>query len=341
MCGGWRQCHGTTEIFTWIDSGTFELSWALKVDTLTAVMLAIVTVSIVSCHDPHLLDRLHERTTSRSRASWPISASFTFFMLMLVTADNFVQMFFGWEGRRPGLLPPDRLLVRAAVGLRGAIKAFLVNRVGDVGFALGIMAYCFVLSARSASIRSLRRAVPNFADSQFVFIGIEGHALTITVHPAVHRRHGQIGAASAAHLAAGRHGRPDAGLRPDPRRHHGDGGRLHGLPPVADVRVCADDRARAGHLRRRDHRLLRGDRRACQNDIKRVIAYSTCSQLGYMFFAAGVSAYGAAIFHLGTHAFFKALLFLGAGSVIHAVSDEQDMRKMGGLCKRMIPKPTG
>jgi NADH-quinone oxidoreductase subunit L len=143
-----------------------------------------------------------------------------------------------------------------------------------------------------------------------------------------------------AHLAAGRDGRPDAGFGADPRRDHGDGGRVHGLPPVADVRDAPDRADVVTYVGAATCVSSPRPSALVQNDIKRVIAYSTCSQLGYMFFAAGVGAYGAAMFHLFTHAFFKALLFLGAGSVIHAMHHEQDMRYYGG-CVRKSRSPSG
>ena len=262
---------------------------------------------------------------------------FTFFMLMLVTADNFVQMFFGWEG--VGLCSYlligfwyDRPSANAA-----AIKAFIVNRVGDFGFALGIFAVFMLFGTVQFDASSRRRRARSATTLQ-----VPRHRVRRAHHPlpaAVRRRDGQVGAAGAAHLAARRDGRPDAGLRADPRRDDGDRGRVHGVPPVADVRVRAR-RARVVTIVGATTAFFAATVGLVQNDIKRVIAYSTCSQLGYMFFAAGVSAYGAAMFHLMTHAFFKALLFLGAGSVIHAMSDEQDMRKMGGLWK-LIPMTYG
>ncbi len=266
---------------------------------------------------------------------------FTFAMLMLVTSDNLVQMFFGWEG--VGLA--SYLLIgfwyKKPSANAAAIKAFVVNRVGDFGFALGIFGV-FVLfgsvefetifaNAAPADLRLMRRCgaeLPRLCARQAV--GCHGR-----LPAAVHGRDGQVGAVPAAHLAAGRHGRPDPGLGAHPCRDHGHRRRVHGGAPVAAVRavetaltfvtiigaITAFFAATVGLV---------------QNDIKRVIAYSTCSQLGYMFVALGVGAYLGGIFHLFTHAFFKALLFLGAGSVIHAVSDEQDMRNMGGL-RKLIP----
>ena len=179
-------------------------------------------------------------------------------MLSLVTADNFLQMFFGWEG--VGLASYlligfwyDRPSACAA-----AIKAFLVNRVGDVGFALGIMA-CFVIFG-TVTFDQVFAEAPKYADHTFDLHRHRGPRPDHRLHPAVHRRHGQIGPARPAHLAARRHGGPDPGFGADPCRHHGDRRGLHGLPLVADLRVCAPG-AGDRHLRRRLHLLLRGDHR--------------------------------------------------------------------------------
>jgi NADH-quinone oxidoreductase subunit L len=241
-------------------------------------------------------------------------------------------MFFGWEG--VGLA--SYLLIgfwyRKPSANAAAIKAFVVNRVGDFGFMLGIFG-TFWCSTRSRSPTSSppprhggQRPSPSSASLRY-----DDGALPA----AVRRRDGQVGAAWPAHLAAGRDGRPDAGLGADPRRDDGDGGRVHGLPPVADVRTSPTALHVVTYVGA-PPAFFAATVGTVQNDIKRVIAYSTCSQLGYMFFAAGVGAYGAAMFHLFTHAFFKALLFLGAGSVIHAMHHEQDMRYYGG-CVRKIP----
>ena len=259
---------------------------------------------------------------------------FTFSMLMLVTADNLLQLFFGWEG--VGLCSYlligywyDRPAAYAA-----AIKAFIVNRIGDLGFAIGI-ALVF-LNFGSLEFDTIFAAVAAAHGRHLSRCSAApSRAYRSDRRAAVHRRDGQIGADRPACLAARRDGRPDAGLRADPCRDDGHRRRLPGGAHVAAVRIRAG-RARHGHLIGGTTALFAATIGCVQNDIKRVIAYSTCSQLGYMFIAAGVGAYQASIFHLMTHAFFKALLFLGAGSVIHAMSDEQDMRKMGGLW-RLIP----
>lgn len=319
-----------TEIFTWIDSGNLELSWAIKLDTLSAVMLLVVTVISTLIHVYSIGYMSHDKSVPRFFAYLSL---FTFFMLALVTADNFVQMFFGWEG--VGLSSYlligfwyDRPAANAA-----AIKAFLVNRVGDVGFALGILG-TFVLFG-DVGFDQVFAAVPDMAGASFVFIGIEGHALTIICILLF------IGAMGKSAQLGLHTWLPDAMEGPTPVSAliHAATMVTAGVfmvvrlspmfeyAPVALQMVTYVGAATA---------FFTATIAMTQTDIKRVIAYSTCSQLGYMFFAAGVSAYGAAIFHLMTHAFFKALLFLAAGSVIHAMSDEQDMRKMGGIW-RLVP----
>ncbi len=318
-----------SELFTWIDSGSFELSWALRLDTLTAVMLSVVTVVSTMIHIYSIGYMSHDKSIPRF---FSYLSLFTFFMLMLVSADNFVQMFFGWEG--VGLV--SYLLIgfwyEKPSACAAAIKAFLVNRVGDVGFALGIMGAFFIFG--SVGFDQVFEAAPYFAESRFVFLGIEGHALTVICILLF------IGAMGKSAQLGLHTWLPDAMEGPTPVS-----ALIHAatmvtagvfmvcrLSPIFEYSPIALELVTyVGAITA----FFAATVGLCQNDIKRVIAYSTCSQLGYMFFAAGVSAYGAAIFHLGTHAFFKALLFLGAGSVIHAMSDEQDMRKMGGLWKRI------
>ena len=318
-----------TELFTWIDSGSFELSWALKVDELTAVMLSVVTVVSCMIHIYSIGYMAHDKSIPRF---FSYLSLFTFFMLMLVSADNFVQMFFGWEG--VGLV--SYLLIgfwyERPSACAAAIKAFLVNRVGDIGFALGILGAFYLFG--TVGFDQVFEAAPTYSLSRFTFIGIEGHALTIICILLF------IGAMGKSAQFLLHTWLPDAMEGPTPVS-----ALIHAatmvtagvfmvcrLSPIFEYAPVARDIVTyVGAITA----FFAATVGLCQNDIKRVIAYSTCSQLGYMFFAAGVSAYGAAIFHLATHAFFKALLFLGAGSVIHAVSDEQDMRKMGGLWKRI------
>ena len=320
----------TVELFTWIDSGSFELSWALRMDTLSAVMLAVVTIVSAMVHVYSVGYMEHDPSKPRFFAYLSL---FTFFMLMLATADNFVQLFFGWEGVGVAsyLLIGfwyDRPSANAA-----AIKAFLVNRVGDVGFALGIAAVFFLTGA--ATFDGAFAAAPDVAESSISFLGMQASALDVV---GILLFIGAMGKSAQLGLHTWL---PDAMEGPTPVSAliHAATMVTAGIfmlcrvspileyAPVALAVIAVVGGATA---------FFAATVGMAQNDIKRVIAYSTCSQLGYMMFAIGVSAYGAAIFHLMTHAFFKALLFLGAGSVIHAMHEEQDMRKMGGIW-RTIP----
>ena len=318
------------EIFTWIDSGTFEVSWSVRADTLSAVMMLVVSNISALIHIYSIGYMAHDKSIPRF---FSYLSLFTFFMLSLVTADNFLQLFFGWEG--VGLC--SYLLIgfwyERPSACAAAIKAFLVNRVGDIGFALGIMG-AFVLFG-TVGFDQVFAAVPDYADHRISFIGLEGHALTVI---SILLFIGAMGKSAQLGLHTWL---PDAMEGPTPVSAliHAATMVTAGVfmvvrlspifeyAPVALQLVTYVGAATA---------FFAATIGLTQFDIKRVIAYSTCSQLGYMFFAVGVSAYGAAIFHLMTHAFFKALLFLGSGSVIHAMSDEQDMRKMGGIW-RMIP----
>ena len=315
------------ELFTWFDSGAFEASWALRIDTLSAIMLVVVTVVSSMVHIYSIGYMSHDKSIARF---FSYLSLFTFFMLMLVTADNFVQMFFGWEG--VGLA--SYLLIgfwyHKPSANAAAIKAFLVNRVGDVGFALGI-AGCFLLFG-TVNFGQAFDAVQGYQDYSVSFIGIEGHALTIICLLLF------IGAMGKSAQLGLHTWLPDAMEGPTPVS-----ALIHAATMVtagvfmlcrlSPIFEFAPDALMVVTIVGGLTAFFAATVGTTQNDIKRVIAYSTCSQLGYMFFAIGVSAYSAAMFHLMTHAFFKALLFLGAGSVIHAVSDEQDMRKMGGLWK--------
>jgi NADH-quinone oxidoreductase subunit L len=317
------------ELFTWVDSGEFEVSWAVRADTLSAVMMLVVSNISALIHIYSIGYMSHDKSIPRFFAYLSL---FTFFMLSLVTADNFLQLFFGWEG--VGLC--SYLLIgfwyQRPSACAAAIKAFLVNRVGDIGFALGIMG-CFVLFG-SVAFDQVFASVPNYAGHQFAFLGIEGHALTICCILLF------IGAMGKSAQLGLHTWLPDAMEGPTPVS-----ALIHAatmvtagvfmvcrLSPIFEYAPIALDMvAYVGGATA----FFAATIGLTQFDIKRVIAYSTCSQLGYMFLAAGVSAYGAAIFHLMTHAFFKALLFLCSGSVIHAMSDEQDMRKMGGLWRKI------
>ncbi|MEX1205958.1 MAG: NADH-quinone oxidoreductase subunit L [Dongiaceae bacterium] len=320
----------TTELFTWVDSGAFEASWALRVDQLSAVMMFVVSFVSAMVHVYSIGYMHHDKSIPRFFAYLSL---FTFFMLSLVTADNFLQLFFGWEG--VGLCSYlligfwyDRETANAA-----AIKAFIVNRVGDFGFALGIMGVFFVFG--SIDFDTVFAATPDRAGTVIDFLGLRVDTLDtlcILLFIGAMGKSAQIGLHTWL---------PDAMEGPTPVS-----ALIHAATMVTAgvfmvVRLSpmfeyAPTALIVVTLVGATTAIFAATIALCQNDIKRVIAYSTCSQLGYMFFAAGVSAYGAAMFHLYTHAFFKALLFLGAGSVIHAMSAEQDMRKMGGIW-RLVP----
>ena len=314
-------------LFTWVESGTLSFSWALHFDTLTAVMVSVVTVVSAAIHVYSIGYMEDDPGIPRFFAYLSL---FTFFMLMLVTAGNLIQLFFGWEG--VGLCSYlligfwyDRPSANAA-----AIKAFIVNRVGDVGFTLGILGVFVlfdsvnlnVIFANVAGAEGNTVSIFGFnADALTViclllFLGAMGKSAQIGLHTWLpDAMEGPTPVSALIHAAT----MVTAGVfmvaRLSPLFEHAPGA----LQVVAVVgATTAFFGATVG---------------TTQNDIKRVIAYSTISQLGYMFFALGVGAYAAAIFHLMTHAFFKALLFLGAGSVIHAMSGEQDMRRMGGIWK--------
>ena len=250
---------------------------------------------------------------------------FVFFMLMLVLANNYVLLFVGWEG--VGLC--SYLLIgfyfhKKSAGDAGK-KAFIVNRVGDAGFILGMLLMLSRARHRCASPTSTPCCAAGSSRPRPRLRRAQRHRAA-----AVLRRHRQIGAVPALRLAARRHGRPHAGLRADPRGDHGDRRRVHGRALRGAVPADAAHARRSSPSVGAFTAILAATIALVQNDIKRVLAYSTVSQLGYMFLALGVGAYWVAVFHLFTHAFFKALLFLGSGSVIHAMGGEQDMRRMGG-----------
>jgi NADH-quinone oxidoreductase subunit L len=313
----------------WFASGGLVVDWALRVDTLTAVMLVVVN-SVSSLVHLYSIGYMHE-DPNRPRFFAYLSL-FTFAMLMLVTSDNLVQMFFGWEG--VGLA--SYLLIgfwfQKPTANAAAMKAFIVNRVGDFGFALGIF-LVFVLTG-SVSYDAVFARVPEFAAMKFHFIGIDWNAATITC---LLLFMGAMGKSAQFLLHTWL---PDAMEGPTPVSAliHAATMVTAGVFMVARLSPVFEASPVALTFV-----MIMGATTAffaatvglVQNDIKRVIAYSTCSQLGYMFVALGAGAYSAGIFHLFTHAFFKALLFLGAGSVIHAMHHEQDIRHMGGLWKKI------
>ena len=317
------------EVFPFIQSGALQVSWAFKFDTLSAVMVAVVSICSTMIHIYSVGYMHDDPSVPRFQAYLSL---FTFCMLMLVTADNFVQMFFGWEG--VGVC--SYLLIgfwydRPSAGA-AAIKAFVVNRVGDFGFALGIFA-TFQLFG-TVVFEDVFAAVPDQVGATLHFLSWDFNALTLTCLLLF------VGAMGKSAQVPLHTWLPDAMEGPTPVSAliHAATMVTAGVFMVARLSPMfeyAPDALAVVCFIGACTALFAASVGLVQNDIKRVIAYSTCSQLGYMFFAAGVSAYAAAIFHLATHAFFKALLFLSSGSVIHAMSGEQDMRKMGGLWSKI------
>ncbi|MCG7393919.1 NADH-quinone oxidoreductase subunit L [Microvirga sp. ACRRW] len=321
------------QVAQWMSVGDLQVDWAFRIDTLTAMMLVVVNTVSALVH-LYSIGYMHE-DPHRSRFFAYLSL-FTFAMLMLVTADNLVQMFFGWEG--VGLA--SYLLIgfwyKKDSANAAAMKAFIVNRVGDFGFLLGIFTV-FVLF-NGVTFDAIFPRVPEFANAKFHFLGIEWHALTIA---GLLLFMGAMGKSAQFLLHTWL---PDAMEGPTPVSAliHAATMVTAGVFMVARLSPIFEYAPAAltvvtviGGVTA----FFAATVGLVQNDIKRVIAYSTCSQLGYMFVALGVGAYGAGVFHLFTHAFFKALLFLGAGSVIHAMHHEQDMRYMGNL-RRYIPLTT-
>lgn len=315
----------TTVLGTWIESGPFKVEWALRIDQLSVVMLCVVNIVSTCVHIYSIGYMSHDKCKARFMAYLSL---FTFAMLMLVTADNLLQLFFGWEG--VGLA--SYLLIgfwsHKKSANAAAIKAFVVNRIGDFGLALGIMAAFVVFG--SVGFDDMFAKAPELADKTLHFWGNDFHALTVVC---LLLFMGAMGKSAQLGLHTWL---PDAMEGPTPVSAliHAATMVTAGVFLVArmsPVFEYAPDALMVVTVVGGATAFVAATIGMTQFDIKRVIAYSTMSQLGYMFFALGVSAYGAAIFHLVTHAFFKALLFLGAGSVIHAVSDEQDMRRMGGL----------
>jgi NADH-quinone oxidoreductase subunit L len=317
---------------TWISTGPaggVDVAWSLRSDTLSGVMILVVTIVSSMVHIYSIGYMAHDHGKPRFMAYLSL---FTFFMLMLVTANDFVQMFFGWEG--VGLASYlligfwyDRATADAA-----AIKAFVVNRVGDFGFALGIFAVFVIFG--SLDFDTVFGKAPGTTHEVMNFLGWQVPALTLAC---ILLFVGAMGKSAQLGLHTWL---PDAMEGPTPVSAliHAATMVTAGVYMVARLSPMFEYAPAAlavvGVIGGTTC-MFAASIGMAQNDIKRVIAYSTCSQLGYMFFAAGVSAYSAAMFHLFTHAFFKALLFLCAGSVIHSMSGEQDMRRMGGLWKKI------
>src|SRR6056297_747895 len=317
------------QIMPWFDSELFSFAWGFQFDSLTAVILIVVTfisflVHLYSTeymsHDPHL-----PRFMS-------YLSLFTFFMLILVTADNFIQMFVGWEG--VGLC--SYLLINfwftRIQANKAAIKAMFMNRIGDFGLALGI--FCIFVTFGAVDYSTIFTLAPYFLSDTINFLNIDFNLLDLV---GILLFIGAVGKSAQLGLHTWL---PDAMEGPTPVSAliHAATMVTAGVFLVArmsPVFEYAPDTLAFIAFIGAATAFFAATVALTQTDIKRVVAYSTCSQLGYMFFACGVSAYPAAIFHLLTHAFFKALLFLGAGSVIHAMSDEQDMRRMGGIWRHI------
>ena len=319
----------TTVLAPWVVSGDFNVSWALRIDTLSVVMMCVINIVSACVHIYSIGYMSHDDSKGRFMAYLSL---FTFAMLMLVTADNLLQLFFGWEG--VGLA--SYLLIgfwnHKHSANAAAVKAFVVNRVGDFGLALAMFAIFVVFG--SIQFDEIFEQVPEMAGTYFTFLGYEAHALTII---GLLLFIGAVGKSAQLGLHTWL---PDAMEGPTPVSAliHAATMVTAGVFLVARMSPLyeyAPDALMVVTVVGATTAFVAATIGLTQFDIKRVIAYSTMSQLGYMFFALGVSAYGAAMFHLMTHAFFKALLFLGAGSVIHAMSDEQDMRKMGGIWRKI------
>ncbi|WP_299140594.1 NADH-quinone oxidoreductase subunit L [uncultured Tateyamaria sp.] len=330
---------GTTEqiqILRWIESGSLSTDWAIRLDRLTAIMLIVITTvsSLVHLYSFGYMadDPQWREGESYKPRFFAYLSFFTFAMLMLVTADNLVQMFFGWEGVGVASYLLIGFYYRKPSANAAAIKAFVVNRVGDFGFALGIFGLFFLTD--SINFDDVFAAAPEIAQTQLTFLWTDWNAANLIAFLLF------IGAMGKSAQLFLHTWLPDA---------------MEGPTPVSALIHAATMVTAGVFLVCRMSPLMEFAPEAMafvtvlgaltaffaatvglvQTDIKRVIAYSTCSQLGYMFVAAGVGVYSVAMFHLFTHAFFKAMLFLGAGSVIHAMHHEQDMTNYGGLRKKI------
>ena len=321
--------YGNYKIFEWVSSGNFVANWSINIDPLSSIMLVVVTSVSSLVHIYSIGYMSHDLSKPRFMSYLSL---FTFSMLALVVSDNFLQLFFGWEG--VGLC--SYLLIgfwyKKDSANNAAIKAFVVNRVGDFGLAIGIFLIFYHFGTINFS--EVFEATPQFIDKKITFLGLEGSLITIIC---LFLFIGAMGKSAQFLLHTWL---PDAMEGPTPVSAliHAATMVTAGVflvvrcSPIFEFsQVALNVVAVVGMVTA----LFAASVALVQNDIKKIIAYSTCSQLGYMFFAAGVGAYNVAIFHLFTHAFFKALLFLGSGSVIHAFKDEQDIRNMGGVWKKL------
>ena len=324
-----NNIYGNYKIFEWINSGKFVVNWSINIDPLSSVMLVVVTLisSLVHIYSIGYMNKDPHKPRFMSYLSL-----FTFAMLTLVVSDNFLQLFFGWEG--VGL--SSYLLIgywyKKNSANNAAMKAFLVNRVGDFGLAIGIFLIFFHLG--SVNYQEVFKLIPDFSNTDINFLGLEVNLITLIC---LFLFMGAMGKSAQFFLHTWL---PDAMEGPTPVSAliHAATMVTAGVflvvrcSPIFEFsQIALNTVAVIGMITA----VFAASVALVQNDIKRIIAYSTCSQLGYMFFAAGIGAYHVAIFHLFTHAFFKALLFLGSGSVIHAFNDEQDIREMGGVWKKL------
>ncbi len=324
-----QEYYSNKLIFNWISSGKFFVNWSISIDPLTSVMLVVVSLISSIIHFYSIGYMSHDPNKSRFIAYLSL---FTFAMLTLVTADNFLQLFFGWEG--VGLC--SYLLIgfwyKKPSANAAAIKAFIVNRVGDFGFAIGIFLIFFFYG--TVNYNEVFQATPLIADKQIIFLGIKFNLITLI---SLMLFMGAMGKSAQILLHTWL---PDA---------------MEGPTPVSALIHAATMVTAGVFLVVRCSPIFEYSQVALnvitivgtttaffaatvaivQNDIKKIVAYSTCSQLGYMFIAIGIGAHHVAIFHLFTHAFFKALLFLGSGCVIHSFKEQQDIRLMGGVWKKI------
>ncbi len=324
-----NQYQDNIIIATWISSGSLDVNWSIKIDTLSTIMLVVVT-SVSSL--VHIYSIGYMSDDPHKPRFMAYLSLFTFAMLMLVTADNFVQLFFGWEG--VGLC--SYFLIgfwfKKDAANKAAIKAFLVNRVGDFGFALGIFLIFYLFN--SVNYNEVFQQIPNIVDKKLIFLGIQVNAIDLIC---LLLFIGAMGKSAQIFLHTWL---PDAMEGPTPVS-----ALIHAATMVtagvflvvrcSPIYEYSELTLNIITIVGMSTAFFAATVALVQNDIKKIIAYSTCSQLGYMFFATGVGAYNVAMFHLFTHAFFKALLFLGSGSVIHAFKDEQNINKMGGVWKKL------
>jgi NADH-quinone oxidoreductase subunit L len=324
-----ENIYNNNIIFEWVSSGNFVANWSINIDPLSSVMLVVVTLISALVHIYSIGYMSHDPHKPRFMSYLSL---FTFSMLMLVVSDNFLQLFFGWEG--VGLC--SYLLIgfwyKKNSANNAAMKAFIVNRVGDFGLALGIFLIFYYFG--TINYNEVFQSIPEFSQKDIKFLNTEVNLITLIC---LFLFIGAMGKSAQFLLHTWL---PDAMEGPTPVSAliHAATMVTAGVflivrcSPIYEYSVFAlNFIATIGMITA----LFAASVALVQNDIKKIVAYSTCSQLGYMFFAAGVGAYHVAIFHLFTHAFFKALLFLGSGSVIHAFKDEQDIRNMGGVWKKL------